>query len=29
VAAEREKLAEYGESQARLAVALERVRDAG
>ncbi len=29
VAAEREKLAEYGESQARLSVALERVRDAG
>jgi valyl-tRNA synthetase len=29
VAAEREKLAEYTESQARLAKALERVRDAG
>ncbi|WP_315919772.1 valine--tRNA ligase [Mesorhizobium sp. SP-1A] len=29
VAAEREKLAEYGESQGRLSVALERVREAG
>ena len=29
VAAEREKLAEYTESQSRLATALERVRDAG
>ncbi len=29
VAAEREKLAEYTESQTRLATALERVRDAG
>ncbi|MBN9268742.1 MAG: valine--tRNA ligase, partial [Mesorhizobium sp.] len=29
VAAEREKLAEYSDSQARLAKALERVRDAG
>src|SRR5690606_14354750 len=29
VAAEREKMAEYAESQARLATALERVREAG
>jgi valyl-tRNA synthetase len=29
VAAEREKLAEYSESQSRLATALERVREAG
>ncbi|MGN6303772.1 MAG: hypothetical protein ACTHNH_03080, partial [Mesorhizobium sp.] len=29
VAAEREKLAEYGESQLRLDVALQRVRGAG
>ena len=28
VAAEREKLSEYGETQQRLSVALERVRDA-
>jgi valyl-tRNA synthetase len=29
VAAEREKLAEYGESQLRLDIALQRVRGAG